>query len=65
MLTKVTIELLKNRLKEQKNWVKHQNEMLITSKKRYEKSQEDWKATLKYIEELENDIKIIQKEEAK
>lgn len=65
MHTKITIELLKERLESQKDWLKAQNKWLIDSKNRYEKNQKDWDNTLKYIEDLKNDIKVIEEEEAK
>lgn len=65
MITTVTLELLKARLKDQKYWLKHENKLFIDSKSRYEKSQKDRNETIKYIENLENDIKVIQEEEAK
>ena len=65
MQTKVTLKLLKDSLASQKDWLEQQNIWLIHSKNRYEKLQKDWNDTLKYIEELEKDIKVIEDEEAK
>lgn len=65
METKVTLSILKDELSYNKKLKDDSKKSLISAKKRHEQLQTSYKARLQYIQDLENDIKLIQEEEAK